>query len=78
MYETNKMILSLSFLQTVLHYVLKKSGSDGVIALDTYRSIGDGRSAAVRRYTNFEKIRETEMNYRSSHQFNFVNKLPPP
>ena len=54
-----------------MHYVLKKSGCDGVIALDTYRSVGDGRSAAVRRYTNFDKIRETEMNYRSGHQCNF-------
>ena len=58
------------FFQTVLHYVLRKAAKDGAVALDSHRSVeedgggGGVPSSGLRKYTNFEKIRETEMNYR--------------
>ena len=60
----------MMFFQTVLHYVLRKAAKDGAVALDSHRSVEDGGGGApssgggLRKYTNFEKIRQTEMNYR--------------
>ena len=60
-------MLAVSFsLQTVLHYVLRKEARGGAVALDSHRSVDEEGTAStgLRRYTNFEKIQATEMNYR--------------